>query len=354
MSSPVIADNSWAFTGSATTGMPDPTCVGRVGQFIVIGLAGTATGDPFSIQWSAIGDPADWPTPDTADARTKQSGLETLSAEYGKVTGIAGNDFFGYVFQESAITKMVYVGGDIVFTFDTFEVSRGAFEYNRLAQSSEGRVFFQSEWGYHELLNDQVNDIGAGAVDRTYTPLPASSGGRTSAYAVAINNDLNTVFFNDRNLAYNYKTRQWTLLGDHSGDDYFKLHDPDFNTIGTVEWTGNTFDIKDNEPAGIATVTAQTAFGELNTGGRFIVDAVRPRSGLHTVSACTVTVKDIPTEGATTSVCTGTALNSRTGKSNFRTSSQYPEGRFASITLTYTTATDITGADIEFFAAGRD
>jgi hypothetical protein len=73
------------------------------------------------------------------------------------------------VFQERAITKMAYVGGDVVFTFDTFEEGRGCHKVNRLARIDD-KVFFESEYGYHLLENDVVTDIGFGRVDRTYTP----------------------------------------------------------------------------------------------------------------------------------------------------------------------------------------
>ena len=31
-------------------------------------------------------------------------------------------------------------------------------------------TFFESEYGYHMLENDQISDIGYGAVDDSYTP----------------------------------------------------------------------------------------------------------------------------------------------------------------------------------------
>ena len=112
-----------AFTNLAIQG----TTVGRVNEFIVLGQFD----NPYTVRWCAIGDATDWPTPATDDARSKQAGEQTFPVEYGIVTGIAGNDFYGYVFQEKAITKMTYVGGDVVFAFDTFEESRGCMGMNR-------------------------------------------------------------------------------------------------------------------------------------------------------------------------------------------------------------------------------
>lgn len=145
--------------------------IAKVGDFIVLGgtgsTIGSSTDEGYYIQWSAIGDGTDFPTPATDDARAKQSGQQSFPTEFGWVTGLAGNDFYGYVFQERAITKMTYVGGDVVFTFDTFEEDRGCIALGRLEQIDD-KVFFQSDRGYHVLENDQIADIGYGIVDDTY------------------------------------------------------------------------------------------------------------------------------------------------------------------------------------------
>ena len=144
-------------------------CCGTINNFVLIGnyLEGSNFQRNF-VRWCAIGDPTDWPTPETSDARAKQAGKEELSAEFGWVTGIAGNDFYGYVFQETGITKVTYVGGDIVFTFDVIEPYRGCIRTGRMAQIDENSVIFESEKGAHLLSNDVVTDIGFGSVDDTY------------------------------------------------------------------------------------------------------------------------------------------------------------------------------------------
>ncbi len=152
--------------GSAFTSVAEAAwCCETIRDFVVI----APNSDRYAIRWSAIGDPTDWPTPATADARAKQAGRQEFPNKFGYVTGVAGNDFYGYVFQERAIWKMTYVGGDIVFTFDAFEEGRGCYRVNRLERIDD-KVFFESEFGYHMLENDIVVDIGFGKVDRTYTP----------------------------------------------------------------------------------------------------------------------------------------------------------------------------------------
>lgn len=142
----------------------DALCCDNVRDFVVIG---GLSSDRYAIRWSAIGDGTDWPVPATDDARAKQAGTQTFPTEYGWVTAVAGNDFFGYVLQERGITKMTYVGGDTVFAFDTFEEDRGCERMGRMLKIDE-KVFFQSDRGFHLLENDIITDIGYGIVDETY------------------------------------------------------------------------------------------------------------------------------------------------------------------------------------------
>lgn len=139
----------------------DPHCVAKIRDHVFIGAPDT---DLYSVRWCAIGDPTDWPTPGTDDARAKQAGSQKLSTKFGPVTAIAGNDFYGYIFQTDAITKATFVGGDVVYSFDTFEEGRGCVKVGRMAQIDD-KVFFSSRKGFHILENDQIIDIGYGAVD---------------------------------------------------------------------------------------------------------------------------------------------------------------------------------------------
>lgn len=138
-------------------------CCATVRDFIVIGGLDS---DPYAVRWNAIGDPTDWPIPNTDDARTKQAGQQSFPTRFGVVTGVAGNDFYMYVFQTHAISKGTYVGGDVVFSFDTFEEGRGCIRQG-LIHTIDDMVVFESDRGRHILLNDQIQDIGFGITDDT-------------------------------------------------------------------------------------------------------------------------------------------------------------------------------------------
>jgi len=139
-------------------------CCATVRDFIVIGGLNS---DRYSIRWCAIGDPTSWPTPDTAAAIAVQAGTQVFPSKFGWVTGLAGNDFYMYIFQERGITKGTYVGGDVVFSFDIFEEDRGC-ERQGLLTTVDDTVFFRSDRGFHRLDDDVITDIGFGKVDDTY------------------------------------------------------------------------------------------------------------------------------------------------------------------------------------------
>jgi hypothetical protein len=309
------------------------TC-GRVNQFIVIGLLS----DRYTIQWCAIGDATDWPIPGTDDARAKQAGQQTFASDYGNITGIAGNDFFGYVFQEKGITKMTYVGGDVVFAFDTFEESRGCFELNRYV-SVDDLTFFESEYGYHAIENDQISDIGHGIVDDAYPPTATAR-----QQNVCKNEAINCVFFESQNLCFNYKTGQWSRLPANDGYSYINLNSTD-GIIGRTVILPTLAGIGSGTGGTVQTATLTTTGKEPNPFGKGTVQSVRPRSngGTH---AYRVGVQD--DEDDTVTWVTGSALNARSLASHFRGQANAPTGRFVRVEDTVTGGfTSVIGADIE-------
>ena len=140
-------------------------CIAQARDFVVLG---GLDADRYSIRWSAIGDPTDWPTPATDDARSKQSGSQSFPTRYGYVTAIAGDDFNMIIFQEGAIHRASYVGGDIVWSFDTIDSSRGCVRQGRMEKIGNS-IIFESKFGYHLIRDEQIVDIGFGAVDDTFT-----------------------------------------------------------------------------------------------------------------------------------------------------------------------------------------
>lgn len=314
---------------------PDGVVCGAIGKFVLISVFN----DEFTVRWCAIGDVTSWPTPNTDAARAVQAGQETLSAEYGKVTGITGNDFFGYVFQQRAITKFTYVGGDIVFTIDPFEQARGCIDYNRFVRIDD-TIFFESEFGYHAMVNDTISNIGDGWVDDSYPPVSSDSQSN-----VVANIGIDTVFFEGRDLAYNYVTGQWTLLSALSSDTYYPIDDAD-GVVGQIVYSGTAVDLQTSAGGVAQTATITTGDSDLNQGGMTYIGGVRP---LVDGGTWTVRVGSRPNLSTSISWSTSTSVTAATGMADFR-----EEGRYQRFEFTNSDGFNTAmGADIDAEPAGK-
>ena len=329
-------------TSSSVSAM---TC-GVISQFVVVSETGART----SVRWCEIGDATSWPEPNTDEARAAQAGRQTMPPELGMVTGIAPGDFFGYVFQERGISKMTYVGGDVVFAFDTMVTDGvGCFGYNRFVVV-DGIIFFESNNGYYMLSNGQLKDIGYGRVSETYPPTGSIT---DTQHNVVANEAIGCVFFESQSLCYNYKTDQWTRVPALDGYPLYRIRHPD-GIIGTVVITHGATDtdaVQHQEGGTAQTATLETAETDLNQGGRAEIDGVRPRVNGGTV-AVSVGVRNDLDDAVTYS--TGTSINSRTGMANFRSAANRAEGRYQRVKLTITGGFETAlGADVEFNPSGN-
>ncbi len=151
---------------SAISGAPTGQTTFRIGKFIFLGNISVVDGT-YAVQWCAIDDPTDWPTPLTSDARNKQSGREYLDPNYGDVIGGSDGEFFGYIFQERAITKVTYIGGDVVFQFETISREIGAISEDAITELG-GAHYFASDKGFFSLAGGQLSRIGFGKVDNYF------------------------------------------------------------------------------------------------------------------------------------------------------------------------------------------
>jgi hypothetical protein len=318
-----------------TSNPPDGIVCGRIGQFVLLSQAS----DEYTVQWCAIGNLASWPTPATDAARAVQAGQETLNAEYGVITGIVGNEFFGFVFQKRAITKFTYVGGDVVWVVETFETSRGCVDYNRFSRVDD-TVYFESEFGYHAVEGAQIVDIGHGSVDDSYTPTLGSF-----QRTVAANPSLQTIFFEQNNVAFNYKTGQWVLQSSLSGTPYYPI-DLANGVVGQIVYSGTAVQLQDSTNGVDEDATLTTLATDLNQGGRAVVNGVRP---LINGGSSTVRIGNQDGLSDTVTWSSGASINSRTKYANMRA-----EGRFLRTEVVITGGFEtLMGADIDFANQGN-
>jgi hypothetical protein len=114
---------------------------------------------PYRVQWSAIGDPTNWPIPLTANAVAFQSGFEDLEVDLGPVKFIAGYPLYGVIFQEFGITRANYVGGNVVFSFAVISKGRGLIARGAACRVG-GLVYFIAQDGAYVTDGSSVEPIG--------------------------------------------------------------------------------------------------------------------------------------------------------------------------------------------------
>lgn len=147
--------------GSATgfEEIPDsPVCsfIAIVKDFVVVGPV-TLDG-VVGVQWSARNDVDSW------DPTVNSSGFQPL-IEGGPLRGITGGDF-GTILQENSVTRMNFVGGDLVFSFDIIESARGCLISGSVVQLG-AIIYYISEEGVEAFTGTGGRNIGEGKVNKT-------------------------------------------------------------------------------------------------------------------------------------------------------------------------------------------
>lgn len=140
---------------------PKAKCAAVVRDFLVLGdVNDSSAGEKRSrVAWSGFNNSEIWGL-DVAN----QADSQDLAAEYGRVQAIVGREY-GTIFQETAITRMTYVGPPVVFQFDVLETARGAFAPYSVV--SVGRTsFYLAVDGFYAFDGAQSVPIGRDQVDR--------------------------------------------------------------------------------------------------------------------------------------------------------------------------------------------
>jgi len=116
---------------------------------------------PNRVRWSALNDPTDFTV-----SPVTQSDYNDLDGSKGWIKQIVGGEY-GVIFQERAITRMVYVGSPAVFQFDEVESGRGTqFPYSVVKVGNN--IFYLGYDGFYIFDGNQSIPIGEGKVNRTF------------------------------------------------------------------------------------------------------------------------------------------------------------------------------------------
>lgn len=334
--------------------------IGVVGRHVVLGdtIDGTNGSVPQRIQWCRIDDPTEWPTPNTTDALNKQAGEQFMPGGLGAVTGIVGNDQFGIVLQQRGVSRMTYVGGDLVFQFDTIDATRGATYPNATVQV--GNVaYFISDDGFYATDGVSVRSIGAERFDRHFVESVDSSY-RYRVYG-ALDKVRNLIYWSypgpghidgrpNRLLIYNYREDRIARAEDVSEcilsgvtvgttldslDSLFGSIDDLTPSLDSPTWKGGNATIYGftsdlllatfSGAPGVAVIEAQEV--ELTPGGRSYISGVMPL--VQSQEAVTVAIGTRNRLSDAVTYSAAQAPTSRTGFADFRADARFVRARVA-------------------------
>lgn len=164
-----VGTGSFVNALAATGTIPKASQIATIGQFVVLGNTSDPTNGavPYRLQWCGINNPQYWGYGTLADAQA-QAGQQFMNANYGPINHISSGGVFGLVFQERAITRMYYVGGDDIFDFTgTVDLQRGCWFPNSPVQIG-ALVYFIAHDGFCMTDGQQMVQIGHGKVDSTF------------------------------------------------------------------------------------------------------------------------------------------------------------------------------------------
>lgn len=321
--------SSFATLGSTTGNAPAARNVAVVGQFLVLG---NLLGDSYSVQWSGVGAPTSWPTPNSSTAIAQQSGKQTLDSELGTVSGIFGGDQFGLIMQTGGIVRMTYAGPPVVFQFDT--ISRGiGLNFQNGAVKIGEIIYFASFKGFFATDGTTTVPIGKGKVDSYFislvdTTLPALVSAGVDWQRKLIYWSFPTAADSgnpSQVLIYSYVEKRWT----HASDTVrlmVKGTESTFETFG-FEAFGNDQKLgRFTGTPGTATFTSGEV--EPQPGGCALINGIKAIvASSGTAPTIGVQVGSRDDQATTVSYSSTTAPTSRTGFADFRSDARFHRAR---------------------------
>lgn len=243
------------FAALATSGTaPTAQQIGVINRFVVLGDIDDGTAYPYGIQWSSIDNARDWPTPGGASANAAQSGQELLNSAYGSVTAIANGEFWGLVFQQRAITRLTYIGGNAVFQIQTYERERGCWAPQSMIQIGSMTYFLAAD-GFYVTDGQSVTPIGNAKVDKWFfSDFDQTYKNNLTVAADHINKCIYWSYATssatngtpDRMVVYNYAENRWGW-----GESEVEFIFPSFTTGYTLDQLDSLYSSIDDMPVSL-------------------------------------------------------------------------------------------------------
>jgi hypothetical protein len=345
---------------------PQAAYISVVGRFLVLsGLLST----PYRIQWSGLNS--------FNSATSWTSGVASSDfPDGGVVRGVAGGEF-GLIFQDQAIRRMSYVGGSLIFQIERITQDMGLFAPYSIARAGP-TTFFYSGKGFYKIDPGGLPvQIGRERVDRTFINdldrgnlqlFIAASDPRSSRVYWAYKSVSGSTGLYDKIIGFDYLLDRWFPLS-VSGEFLLGLSQSGI-TLEALDAISASIDAMTLSLDAYATAVQpeiaqfdsanKLAFfrgpsleADLQTAeqgtdsARLFMRGFRPVTDAATFYGSVnyrETVQQTPTVGAES------ALNSRTGRCDFRRSTRY--GRYVGRIPEGTTWTFTAGVEPDVVAEG--
>jgi hypothetical protein len=336
------------FSTLASSGTaPSANCIGRVGQFVVLGHLTDGTDRPSSVAWGAIDNPESWPTPNSATAIAQQSGEQYLDQQLGQVMAIASGDQYGVILQKSGVTRMTYVGPPVVFQFDVIDRERGL-QHRHGAVKVGGIVYYVSNDGFYATDGVTVVNIGLGKCNKYFISIDTGSDVRAcfdkKRNCVLWFFNINSSTTRNKAIAYNVLSKNFSTLNIAASavataptEAFFYAYNRQYQYFG-----------------GVASSVANLVTGEFEVepGYRALVTGLKPLVTQDGSNAAPTIVGGMVYRNSLTDQTTSTSFSSITAATGFM--DNRIESRYQRISLNITERFgQFFGVALRFFRKGK-
>jgi len=165
-----VADYPQKFTMGTDVAFSDLTtefkaaCGDVVKDFFVVGNTNDTTdgAKPTRIRWSAQGNHTNW----TVSPVTMADYDDGLNETHGWITRIVGGSY-GTIFQERAISRMIFIGSPVVFQIEQMESGKGTQAPNSVVKFGDIIAYLGND-GFYLFDGVRSTPIGNNKIDKTF------------------------------------------------------------------------------------------------------------------------------------------------------------------------------------------
>ena len=179
---------------------PKAKLVNVVKDFLLLGVV---DGVANKMQWSGINDAESW------TIGVNQCDYQILPTG-GEITGLLGGEV-GIILQRNRVSRMTYVGDNLVFQFDEISNNIGCVSSNSVIQVGQ-LGFWLSDTGFVMWDGAAITPIGQEVIDRTFAASYSSADWAGMSTAVDVKNNLAAWGMGDRIFLFNWVLRSWSII----------------------------------------------------------------------------------------------------------------------------------------------